>query len=90
MIRSSPSTNRPGGTMSPGRLRGLSVAVLVGRNRWATRGDAASYRLTARAAELAVSADLLALPAPEQAEYARWLAKVSAESLLTACPEEGS
>lgn len=77
---------RPGGVLPPGRLRSLWAAILSFRNEYANRGDDASYSLTARAAELAVADELLALPRDEQMAYAAWLADEGAACLLSAYP----
>ena len=87
MNRGPLASKQPGGELSPGRLRTLSLAILLGRNEWTVCGDAASYRLTARAAELAVVSKLLALPVAEQTEYATWLASESSANLLAVYPE---
>lgn len=88
MIRGPANTKRPGGFTSPGRLRALAEAILRRRNTSSARGEAASYRLTARAAELVVVAELLAAGEEGRDEFVAWLVQEGAAALLDQ-PGEG-
>ncbi|QDS97072.1 hypothetical protein HG15A2_03310 [Adhaeretor mobilis] len=74
--------------MSPGRLRALAEAILRRRNTSTSRGEAASYRLTARAAELVAVAELLAAGNEGRDEFVAWLVQEGATALLDQ-PSEG-